>query len=768
MNEKDLSVDAETQMMGHTNAIRFKKKLPKIESEKALLKKEEPAVKDFAELDPVSKSFDEGDELGIENGELIVGIRLFDRGADGLPIGKHVTGAEGTAAHSRVRRERHHYYEVDGSKVEVGKVIRMRKGNPKKVKNDDDDEALSEPQSSRDYDEEVDPDGDVHEPRKTRKEKYEDTRTNLERKAPGVLRTIMVRLVPHEAEIAGRWKMSKDALAKAMDQTARIFAEAVGCDVISAVVHRMREKDLHIHLQYTMIIPQLESPSALGRRRLGKWKLLAAELTHAALAAEGRAGAGPRIVGKKTLELIANGQLPPEPVREMEYRKQKGKRSLGEEHLLGYSLRQKLNLVRLAEDANMPELAMQVTERRDRKNKFQRLAQRRDQNIEDHYMDVWLERTWRNAVKENLPEEAVKEMAAAGVQAAKDYVTYGTVMVEETHLDRRKDELDTLQAELNVKSEGLEKDYRMLLAGIEKDRLKIADELALAESARGRAEEAAAPIVALAKQEAAVIAKNAELQGLLRVLGKLDPGGKSKADSVEEAKKKLESGILKVRDEAEIGAWNRVLVFLGKKVVLEGATPESLSQQADGAIAGRIGKMASGLFRILGRKLQAGNRTTNEIENDLVEAGEAFKAEALRDGLVLAVSKIRGVEVAEISGSDDSELAAEIEMNASKFKQGVIGQTRVALEGLTHFVFGSRLGKWLIGKGKTEEELKSVLKDEFVRRGDAELVLEKALPILVRNDQELAETARKIIGGRPQLPGDKSKKKNPDVDEGGL
>ena len=753
MKEKDLGDDSEKQTGSHTNPIRKKKNLPAFEPMKLPLEIQDPAVREFVELDPESRSFEEGDELGIENGELIVGIRLYDRGSDGMPIGKDATGEEGTATHSRVRRERHHYYDVDRSKVEVGKVIRMRKANPKKIKDEKGDEVVPEAKPDFDYeDEEVDPDGDVHEPRRNRKEKYEDNRTNLERKAPGVMRTIMVRLVPHEAVMAGRWNMSKDALAKAMDQTATIFAQAVGCDVISAVVHRMREKDLHIHLQYTMIIPQLESPSALGRRRLTKWTKLAQQKTHAALAAEGRADAGPRIKGKKTLELIANGELAPKPVREIEFRKQDGKRSLGEDHILGYSLRQKLNLVRLAEDGGMPDLAVQVMKYRDKQNKFRRLAMRRDKRIEDHYMDVWLERTWRQAIKANLPEEAVKAMAAAGVEAAKDYVSYGTVMVEETHLDRKKDDLDARQVDLNAKSEAQKKEAEGLRVKIESERREVAADLALAKSSRSRAEEAAAPIVVTAKLEAAGIVKDAELRGLQLVLGRMIPGRVSKAETVEEAEKELDSGIREIRKKAEVGAWTRVLRILGKNDIPAGATPEILAQDVEKAVTGRIGEMVSRLFRIFGREVPAEARTPEEVDTALTVACEAFKTDARSNGLALAVSKIRGVEVSTITELDEAGLTAEIEAEAGKFQEGLVSQARAALVGLTHFVFGSHLGKFLIGEKNTEEKLKSVLKDEFARRGKAELTLEEAMPILAKNDRKLAEVARKIINARPQLP----------------
>ena len=47
-------------------------------------------------------------------------------------------------------------------------------------------------------------------------------------------------------------------------------------------------------------------------------------------------------------------------------------------------------------------------------------------------------------------------MLTAGVASATDYVTYGTVLVEETHLDRRKVELDAQQLELESRQAAMD------------------------------------------------------------------------------------------------------------------------------------------------------------------------------------------------------------------------------------------------------------------------------------------------------------------------
>lgn len=129
------------------------------------------------------------------------------------------------------------------------------------------------------------------------------SRTVKERRAPGVLKSIMVRCMPHEAEIAGPLLSSK-SLDAAMDQAVAEFAAATGCEIVSAAVHRMYNGDLHIHIQYTMVIGGLETKSKLGRRALKAWKTEAVKMAREALIAEGVKKPNSSALGAKKKRLI--------------------------------------------------------------------------------------------------------------------------------------------------------------------------------------------------------------------------------------------------------------------------------------------------------------------------------------------------------------------------------------------------------------------------------------------------------------------------------
>ena len=320
-----------------------------------------------------------------------------------------------------------------------------------------------------------------------------------------------------------------------------------------------------------------------------------------------------------------------------------------------------------------------------------------------------------------------------------------------THLGWRKEEQDARQAELDAKAEALETEVAKLRSGIEADRRKAAAELAAAEMARARVEEAAQKqaesIVAAAKREEA----EAELRGFQRVFAKFFPGKKAKAETVVEIERELESEIVGMRQEAEIGAWAKILKVLGRTVVSKDATVETLAKDANQAIVGQILAGLAGVFRIFGREAPA-VMTLTDAKTVLADAAEAYTAGARRDGLALAVSKIRGVEISAVEEKDAAALTSEIERAAEKFQKGMIAQARAAAINLADYIFGGRLATTLKKKNQSMEEMKNVLKGEFDRRGKAEVELEKALPILDQHAPEIAEVARKIVAARPQVP----------------
>ncbi|MEI6169360.1 MAG: hypothetical protein WCS52_19425, partial [bacterium] len=722
MRKGDLARDSIKQLKEFINPMRLKAGLPELEVPKL-------------QVDDTISDYEEGDQLGVERGELILEQRLYFRDADGKVIGEAHDGDECVAAHSRIRREREAYRDLDGRLVQAGKVASIRKGKYMDT-----------------------PRGKKMRPRQIK-----------ERKASGVLKSIMVRLMPHEGEIAGRHLTLED-LAKAMDLTVENLEEAVGCEAVSAVAHRMRNRDCHLHIQFTMIKPYVETAWKLGKI-LKPWREKAAAMARSSLAEEKVLNPGPSAIGARKRALIASKELEPEPVAGIEFRKISGKRSLQQDAILGYSFRHKLNLVRLAEEGGDPALADRVICRKDGPGRFRTIATADDKDLEDRYLDLWLERIWRGAIKDRLPPEIVTEMASAGMAAAVDYATFGTTSVEEKHLKDRKDELEeigkkalldidtaenarelaesaarradeaareaevgiaelaTRQAEFDARAEAWETEVAQLQADIEADRRKAVAELAAAGMARTRAEDAARKqaetSLAAAKREEA----EAELRGFQRVFAKLFPGKKAKAETVVEIERELESGIVGIRQEAEIGAWANVLKFFGRSEVSKDATVETLAQDVNRAIVGRIvAGLAAGVanvFRIFGREAPT-VKTQADANTVLADAAEAYTADARRDGLALAVSRIRGVEVSAVGEMDPAALTSEIEREAVKLREGLVAPTWSATNSLAQYVFGGSMAKVLKGGNQIVQEMRNLLKGEFDRRGKAEVELEKA------------------------------------------
>ncbi len=118
--------------------------------------------------------------------------------------------------------------------------------------------------------------------------------------------------------------------------------------------------------------------------------------------------------------------------------------------------------------------------------------------------------------------------------------------------------------------------------------------------------------------------------------------------------------------------------------------------------------------------------------------------EALRDSL----GEIRGGRTPEDDKMDEAALRAEIHSEAGKFQSGVAAQIKVALVGLSRFVFGKDSVGDVIETRETEEEMKSVMKEEYDRRA---ALLEKALPIIESQDKSFADEVRTVIGTWPTV-----------------
>jgi len=394
--EDRLRKDAVIQTKRHTNKVRKQKGLPPHQVV-------DPVIGEGT-TDEIENNRTIGDGEDAElvaGGQLIVGIRGYSAG-----IGRSLKGDEVVAIHRRIRRERSCFRDLNGVKVAVGEVI------PRFDTTED----------------------DSNQKRNSRKEKT--------RRIPGVLKSIMVRLMPAEAEAVGEAGMNCNQVEVAMDRTVEAFENMTGSEVVSAVAHRMSKTDLHIHIQYTQVLQQLETPHMLGRR-LKPWKQEASKRARESLLADGVLDPSPAQIGARKKKLVAAGLLVPPPEAGIEYRKVAGKRDLGDGAILGYSFRQKLNLVRAAEVGGDQALANQVASRNDERwGRFTPIAKRPDVELEAKYLDLWLERIWRGNITSLLPQDYRDRLVLAGVEAAKNYANFGSSIVEETHIKQRIKELD--------------------------------------------------------------------------------------------------------------------------------------------------------------------------------------------------------------------------------------------------------------------------------------------------------------------------------------
>lgn len=389
----------------HINKYRKEIGLPDLENYDHGLIAPEPA--DAGEV-----SIDEKGDRELVDSDLIVCIRLFDKDQDGRPVGQETDEDSFCACHREVRKTRSRYKEIGGSIVEVGKEYT------------------------------------------TRKEKSRE-RAERKRKATGVLKSIMLRLMPHEAEMAGNLKESQ--IAEAVDRVALAYQEATGCEVISAAVHRMTGTDLHIHLQYCMVQERSERDREFARR-VEKWKRRLTDMAREALKKEGNPTPGPVKVSNKKKQLLEKKAIEPIPLRGVVWQKVAGKRSMRDDSILGYSLRNKLNLIRAAEACGEHDLARKVALKNDYRNLCLPISQMDDEKLNARYRDLWLERIWRSAIVSLLPSQknTLAKLKKLGLEAARNYQTYGTTQVEVTNLNRRAEELEKLAATLQKERAGLE------------------------------------------------------------------------------------------------------------------------------------------------------------------------------------------------------------------------------------------------------------------------------------------------------------------------
>jgi hypothetical protein len=608
----------------------------------------------------------------------------------------------------------------------------------------------------------------------------------LKRKGASPMRSITLRLMPHEARAVGEegfaGQLTDAQLDRAIDRTVQEFEAKVGCEVVSAAVHRMRDSDLHIHIQYTMVLPVDRDEKQL-KQAIANWHSEASEKARVSLEAENRR-AVPAAVGKRIKEMVAKNQLDPEPTEvpadfEKIYQKRTALRSLNNKAILGYSLRFKLNLTRAIETARgkvgenhesperLEELRQQVISKYDRNNGFRFKAAMSDEFLEKQYLDVWLERQWRSNVVDELPASAKEKLIAAGVKDARKYVEEGSTreagqsflyrhnadvakrLIEaEEAVMATTQEIEKIEAKIKeIKGMGLEESSRLekLASRVDDDKAEIFGELE--EAWRDLADPEG---LVAATGESPASQGDEETQ---------EPTVSTWMTRIKSALGRKEKAVEKAAEErGKVGAWTWVITKLGAEAPvgsdakkLETVADVALNKRVSGLISKGVSDGLAFVFEFFGKVAPAGKGDV-EIRQDLVDAKTEYESgvrvEALRDTL----GQIQGGRTPETKEMGEDGLKTQIQKEVGKFHGGVATQTRVALEGLTRHIFGNSLANYLIGTKKEEAELKAVLKDEYDRLRQADLQLEQALNIIKQNDATLGKEAGKIIDARPKAP----------------
>jgi hypothetical protein len=408
-----------------------------------------------------------------------------------------------------------------------------------------------------------------------RKGKDLDKRKDKMRYATSPLKTITARLMPHEAEILFG-SLSADGLDRAMDSLKEKFESEIGCEVASMAVHRMRNNDLHVHVQYTMVLEVEMSKKAYGSLK-NEWEKKALDCARQSLLDEGKRDF-PAAVGKRKKLLIQQGAIPAAPKR-TRFEKQKGKRNLKTNSLLGYSFKFKLNMLRGAQA--FPEeakLAEEIAQRGDKKGHFKdKFLFRTDDEIQAERLDYWLERRWREAVAAEVPDEIRAQLPAAALKEARQYAIHGTTQVEAIHLERHREATTKQLADS-------EKQLATILEEAADLETRMAD---LAADLRKQNDALDQRILDVEGRENSVYQSenDAELRGVRAAFGKLFPESASVADTPEGIVEEIKIGI---EDAAQAAVENHIL---------EALVPPSLEEVAEKMGFGPEPN-AEGLFRL--------------------------------------------------------------------------------------------------------------------------------------------------------------------------
>lgn len=697
----------------------------------------------------------------------IVALRIYQRDRDPERISVS-EGKRWVEHNDKLIITRSKYREIGGEIVEMGKVYATRK-----------------------------PIGKDGKPKKDAQRRAKD---KLNRKGSSPMLSITLRLMPHEAKAVGDagWvgEFTDDKLGDAIDRTVKAFEKEVGCEVVSVAVHRMRNSDLHIHIQYTMVLP-VDRDEKFLKQAIKDWRSAAAQKARAALLSE-KCTAAPATIGKRIKEMVEKKEIDPQPTKvsgdfETIYKKEVGLRKLGNEVILGYSLKYKLNLVRMIERAlenqkadpetldDLVKLRSAVVSKCDRNDGFRYKAATSDDILDKKYLDLWLERQWRSNVVAELPESAKKELIAAAIKDARRYAEVGSTreagqyyLDYQHHADvvkRLKEAEEAIKA-TTEEIEKIERKIKEFQGAFKEESLRL-------EKLATRIEDDKIEVFGELQKAWRLLVEPDDLVETVRESSAVQPGVEPALEStvsgwmkrILEALGRKENAVEKAAEErGTASVWKWHIKKLGGQIPPETET-KALKSLAEAAlkkftsdlIAKGVSEGLALVFQFFGKEVPIGKRGL-ELQKKLEDAKQEYESgvrlEALKENLGL----IQGGRTQEIDKLSVDGLKNKIQTQAGKFRAGVAVQTRVALKGLARHVFGERIADHLIGSKIGEEELKSVIKGEFDRRGQAELKLEMAMPIIKESDGVLWEEARKIMDARPYPP-ENPNKSQPQVTE---
>ncbi len=368
-------------------------------------------------------------------------------------------------------------------------------------------------------------------------------------------------------------------------------------------------------------------------------------------------------------------------------------------------------------------------------------------------------------VKLKTPEdiEKVRKMAKRAITRAKNYRAAAVSelrVLSEVAADvmRAEAEADMIRTESERLRNAAVADAaaaKLALHAAELDRWAAASAREVAEA---EAEREAAIIVEKANQklsavvsretavslrEAAIPAKEAaaEASGLKLAIRWLFTRAPKKS-TVEKLKEEIASGVETFKKDVEESIWKKVFQTVAKRLPRNTAAKDVARELEEVLKDEKRGFLARVFEGLGGVNREA---TVDNLPAVVAEFQTRTRVEALRDSL----REIRGGRMDEYGDLDEEGLRAEIRSDAEKFQSGVVAQIKVALVGLSRFVFGKDAVGDVIETKENEEEMKAVLKAEYDKRAD---LLKRVLPMIESQEPAYAEEVRAVIGTWREVP----------------